>query len=113
MMFLRKYYFLIVILFLSIFSTKMAISGAPVFFAHIDKDIMISVIMQIEQEHSTDGEGKTGLKFIEYKLVDFYHSHVYTSLIGEVSASKSFIEHFKRYVSPYYPSVPTPPPNRC
>jgi hypothetical protein len=92
----------------------MVISGAPVFFAHIDKEIMNSVIMQIELEHSTDGEsGKTALKFTDHKLIDFYQSHVYFSLLGEVTIPKSFIEHFKRYVSPYYPSVPTPPPNHC
>lgn len=113
-MFLRKYSLLIVIAFLSIFSIKMIISGAPVFFSHIDKHIMNSVIMQIEQEHTSDSDsGKTGLKYTDYKLIEFHQIDTYVTILVHFGINNSFIDHSKRYVNPYYPSVPTPPPNLC
>lgn len=110
-MFLRKYRVLIVITFLSIFSAKMVISGAPVFFSHIDKKIMVSVIMQIEAEHSADGDsGKAKVKLFDYKI-DFQHEYVWTSVLHLYGIKNSFIDNFKRYFDPFHPSVPTPPPN--
>lgn len=112
-MFQKKYRLLIVVAFLGIFFAKMLISGAPVFFTHIDKQIMNSVIMQIEAEHSTDGEGsKTKLTLCDYK-VDFQYFHVPLSVHDLYGLSNSFIDHSKRYVDPFHASVPTPPPNRC
>ena len=109
-----KYRVVIVIAFLGIFSAKMVISGAPVFFTQIDKQIMNAVIMQIEQEHSNDGEsGKTGLKYTDYKLVEFHHIDTFITILAHFGINNSFIEHSKRYVDPYHPSVPTPPPNIC
>ena len=55
-MFIRKYRLSIIIAFLAIFSAKMMISGAPLFFNQIDKEIMKAVIMQIEVEHSADSD---------------------------------------------------------
>jgi len=108
----RKYRVFIVIAFLGIFSSKMIISGAPVFFVQFNKQIMNAVIMQIEQEHSSDGEsGKTGLKYTDYKLVEFHHIDTYVTILVHFGIKNSFIEHYKRYVDPYHPSVPTPPPN--
>ena len=104
---------LIVITFLSIFSAKMVISGAPVFFSHIDKQIMNSVIMQIEAEHSADGDaGKAKVKLCDYKI-DFHHDYALTSVLHLYGINNSFIDHFKRYFDPFHPSVPTPPPNFC
>jgi len=112
-MFLRRYRILIVMIFLNVFLAKMIISGAPVFFSHIDKEIMNSVIMQIELEHSADGDaGKTKVKLCDYK-VDFHYDYCFTSILPQIGMSNSFIDHFKRYVDPYHPSVPTPPPNHC
>lgn len=111
-MFLRKYKICIVIAFLGIFSAKMIISGAPVFLLHVDKQIMNAVIMQIEQEHSSDGDsGKTGLKYTDYKLVEFHQIDTFVTVLTHFGITNSFIEHSKRYVDPYHPSVPTPPPN--
>jgi hypothetical protein len=108
----RKYRVFIVIAFLGIFSAKMMISGAPVFFVQFNKQLMNAVIMQIEQEHSNDGEsGKTGLKYTDYKLVEFHHIDTYDTILIHFGINNSFIEHSKRYVDPYHPSVPTPPPN--
>ncbi|TDQ07571.1 hypothetical protein [Pedobacter metabolipauper] len=113
-MFLRKYRIFIFVTFLSIFLAKMIISGAPVFFTHIDKNIMNSVIMQIEHEHSSDGDsGKTGIKFTDYKLIEFYHVDSFETILSHFGISNSFIDHFKRYVDPFHPTVPTPPPNFC
>jgi len=112
-MFLKKYRLLIVIAFLGIFSAKMIISGAPVLFSHIDKEIMNSVIMQIEAEHSSDGEtGKSKLKLCDYKA-DFHYDCRPSVTQHQFAIKNSFIEHSKRYVDPFHPSVPTPPPNHC
>ena len=112
-MFLKKYRLVIVFAFLGIFFSKMLISGAPVFFIHIDKQIMNSVIMQIEAEHSADSEGsKTKLKLCDYK-VDFQSYHAPLSVRDLYGLCNSFIDHSKRYVDPFHASVPTPPPNFC
>ena len=51
---------------------KMIISAAPVFVGHMDKNTIKSVILQLEQEHSSDCDsGKSLLKFIDYKPIDF------------------------------------------
>jgi hypothetical protein len=112
-MFLRKYLILIVISFLSIFSAKMIISAAPVFICHIDKATIKSVIMQLEQEHSEGDSSKDLLKFSEFKVLHLPYQDIYIPLIQSFGISNSFIDHFKRYVDPYHPSVPTPPPNIC
>ena len=112
-MFLRKYKYIIVSAFIFIFMAKMGISGAPVFFTGIDKDIMNAVIMQIELEHDCGKDtGKTTAKFTDLKLVEVNHpifSYEFSS--NHFVLKSSFIEHFKRYVDPYHPTVPTPPPN--
>jgi len=111
-MFISKYRLPIVIGFLSIFFAKMLISGAPVFFNHIDKQIMNAVIMQIEAEHSADGEGgKAKVKLCDYKI-DFQYNNTALSVLDLYGLNNSFIDHSKRYVDPFHPSVPTPPPNR-
>lgn len=112
-MFLRKYKLFIVITFLGLFFAKMVISGAPVFFAHIDKQIMNSVIMQIEAEHNADSDGKVKVKLVEYKMIDFYNAYNFTAVLSQFGISNSFIDHFRRYVDPFHPTVPTPPPNFC
>ena len=112
-MFLRKYRLFIIITFLGIFSAKMMISGAPVFFDHIDKEIMNAVIMQIEVEHSSDGEsGKAKVKLCDFKT-ELYNDYSFAPVSSHCGVSNSFIEHFKRYFDPFHPSVPTPPPNCC
>nr|WP_121269344.1 hypothetical protein [Pedobacter schmidteae] len=112
-MFLRKYRLLIIITFMGIFSAKMIISGAPVFFNHIDKEIMNSVIMQIEAEHSSDGDtGKAKLKLFDFKI-DMHHDYGFAAILNHFGVKSSFLDHFKRYFDPFHPSVPTPPPNYC
>ena len=110
-MFLRKYQLIIVIAFISIFSAKMIISAAPVFICYMDKATIKSVILQLEQEHSEGDCGKDLLKFIDHKLINQHHSYTYVPVLQDSGIKNSFIDHFKRYVDPYHPSVPTPPPN--
>lgn len=112
-MFLRKYRLHIIIAFLGIFSIKMIISGAPVFFNHIDKEIMNSVIMQIEVEHSADGDtGKAKVKLFDYRI-EMHYDHSFSAVLSHFGISNGFLDHFKRYFDPFHPSVPTPPPNYC
>lgn len=110
-MFIRKYRISIIIAFLAIFSAKMMISGAPLFFNQIDKEIMKAVIMQIEVEHSADNDsGKAKVKICDFKI-DLYYDYSFAAVLSIYGINSSFIEHFKRYVDPFHPSVPTPPPN--
>ena len=113
-MFFRKYKYIIVSTFMFIFIAKMGISGAPVFYKSMDKDIMSAVIMQIEQEHDGGKDATNDLtKFSDFKLLELNHpifSYEFSS--SHIVLKSSFIEHFRRYVDPYHPSVPTPPPNQ-
>ncbi|MCX3263909.1 hypothetical protein [Pedobacter agri] len=112
-MVLRKYKYSIVAAFMLIFSAKMIISGAPVFCTSIDKEIMNAVIMQIELEHEGGKDAAKDIaKFSDFKLLELNHpilSYEFSS--SHFILKSSFIEHFKRYVDPYHPTVPTPPPN--
>ena len=111
-MFLRKYRILIVIAFMGIFTAKMVISGAPVFFAHLDKSLMNSVIMQLEVENHGDDAGTKGnVKFADHKLMFHRYDLTYVPVVLDYGVTNSFIDHFRRYVDPYHPQVPTPPPN--
>lgn len=110
-MLLRKYRLLIAIAFMGVFATKMVISGAPIIFSHLDKSLMNAVIMQLEVEHNGDETQKTSLKFVEYKQFFQRFDLSYVALEIDYGVTNSFIEHSRRYVDPYHPSVPTPPPN--
>ena len=108
---LRKYRILLVILFMGIFSAKMVISGAPVFFAHLDRSLMNAVIMQLEQENHGDEGAKDNVKFADHKLMFQRFDLQAIPLMVSIGITNSFVDHSRRYVDPYHPSVPTPPPN--
>lgn len=112
-MFLRKYRLLIIITFLGIFCAKMIISGAPVIFSEIHKESIKSVIMQIEVEHSADGDsGKAKVNLCcDYKMIDHHYTLNFAAILSHFGISTSYVDHFKRHVDPFHPSVPTPPPN--
>lgn len=112
-MFLKKYKYLLVALFMSIFVAKMGISGAPIFFNAVDQEILNNVIMQIELEHGQGKEsGKETNPFSEFKLFGFSDQFSsYEFVVYEGLLLNDFIEHYGRYVDPHHPSVPTPPPN--
>ncbi len=108
---LGKYKLLIMITFMSIFVSKMVISGAPVFLSHFDDEFMVSVIMQLENENNADDQGKSNIKHTEQKLIVHRYDFSILSLAIDYGVPNSFIEHSRRYVDPHHPSVPTPPPN--
>lgn len=109
-MFKKKYQLYVVISFLSIFCAKMLISAAPVFLKHMDKELISSVIMQVELEHGTDGESGKIVKYVDYKIIT--HNYItYVPVVYDFMLNNKFLNHSKRYVDPYHPSVPTPPPN--
>lgn len=113
-MLIQKYRLHIVIIFISIFTAKMFISAAPVFIGQLDKDLITSVILQLEHEHAPEAEtSKDKLKFMEYKPLDPYHASHFIPPLHDFDLSNAFFDHFKRYITSYYPAVPTPPPNFC
>lgn len=111
---LRKFQLHIVILFISIFTAKMVISAAPVFIAHFDKNLINLVILQLEHEHASETDsGKDKVKFIDYKPLEPYLVSITLTPLHDFALSNAFFDHFKRYITSYYPAVPTPPPNCC
>lgn len=90
---------------------KMVISAAPIFYSNLDKGLMNAVIMQLEQENSEDGTSKGNVKFADHKLMFEHFELRCEPYIVKIGIVNSFIDHSRRYVDPYHPSVPTPPPN--
>lgn len=108
-MFRTKHHLFVAIIFLSVFCAKMLISAAPMFLQTMDKELVNSVIMQVELEHGSDNEsGK--MKYVDCKIISHTH-HAYIPVVFDFMLTNSFQKHSKRYVNPYHPSVPTPPPN--
>lgn len=92
-------------LFFSIFFLKMVIATAPIYVSFLDKDHVMSVIMQLEIE------GKTNLGSETTKAICIHRDD--TFLIGAVNESDrtAFLLRNDRDLNSFYPSVPTPPPN--
>mgnify|MGYP000921123505 CR=1 FL=1 len=72
---------------------------------------MTSVIMQLENETHGEENGKSGTKYTDHKLALHKYDYSHVDLDINKGVPNSFIEHSRRYVDPYHPSVPTPPPN--
>jgi hypothetical protein len=100
----------IFLFFMTIFTLKMVVSAIPVFIC-LDKCNIKSILLNLDQEHSSEGDSKDLLKYVDYKSADIHHSYVYIPLLQEFGIKNCCIDHSKRYVNPYHPSVPTPPPN--
>ncbi|WP_432710279.1 hypothetical protein [Pedobacter sp.] len=101
----------IVLAFLGIFLVKMVICVAPVFINQFDKQTINDVIMQVELEHGADTDTGKNFKVADIKLTDYLSTYHYIPLRYHFQVDNSYIEHIKRYVNPYHPMVPTPPPN--
>ncbi len=107
-MLLYKYRLYIVIAFMSIFTMKMAVTVVPV-FAMQDKS---AFVLDLDQEHSSEGDcAKDLLKFKDYRPAEIHYGYAYIPLLQEYGIKNCCIDHSKRYVNPYHPSVPTPPPD--
>ncbi|MGX5687577.1 hypothetical protein [Arcticibacter tournemirensis] len=99
---------IISVLFLSIFVSKMVISVAPLIVAHFDSKTVNAVIMQLEIEHSKPVDGKESCLKEYIALVSYCYailSPVWT--FNPLTVNRGYDKHHQ----PFYPSVPTPPPN--
>ncbi|WP_239495068.1 hypothetical protein [Pedobacter yulinensis] len=73
---------------------------------------MNAVIMQLELEHGNEKDSsKEGVSYLDYKLIDFLSPSMHHAMLRPILLNNSFIDHNRRYVDPYHPTVPTPPPN--
>lgn len=109
-MLLYKYRFYIITFFISIFIMKMVISAMPLIIC-MDKSHEKSYSIDPEQEHPSEEGSKDLLKYPDYKASCVHYSYVFIPLLREFGIRNCYIDHSKRYVNPYHPSVPTPPPN--
>jgi len=109
-MLLYRYRVFIVIAFMSIFASKMVVSAAPAFIC-LEKCSMKQMILDLEQEHGSEGDSKDMLKYTDYRYTDIHCHYIYVPVSLEHGIKNCYIDHSKRYVNPYHPSVPTPPPN--
>lgn len=109
-MLLTKYRLHVVIVLFGIFTAKLLLSAMPACIG-MNKLSLKSFLPELEQEHSAEGEAKDLLKQIDYKIAELHHHYIHIPLLQEYGIANSFIDHSKRYVNPYHPSVPTPPPN--
>jgi pyoverdine/dityrosine biosynthesis protein Dit1 len=107
----KRYKIGVVAAFLSIFFLKMIISVAPVFINQFDRQTMNDVIMQVELEHGADTDTAKNIKVTDIKLIEHHTTDHYVAFRYHLQVKNSYIEHIKRYVNPYHPLVPTPPPN--
>lgn len=100
------------ILFLFVFFVKMGISIAPLLLS-IDKETVSAVIMQLELENSKDtSENAKDLQKVFKKGSEL--NLIYEFAINPLSEESLLKYHFnsKEYTTSFYPSVPTPPPNK-
>ncbi|MET1056802.1 MAG: hypothetical protein ABWY16_15945 [Pedobacter sp.] len=107
---LYSYRLSIFIFFMTIFALKMVVSAVPVFLCH-DNYSYKSIVLDLEEEHDSQGDVKDMLKCTDCRTTDFHYGDVYIPSIQEIGIKNCFIDHSKRYVNHYYSSVPTPPPN--
>ncbi len=99
-------------LFFIIFFMKMVISSIPIFIHNFDRDTLIQVILQLEIENNN---GKSGLGDQAKDLFLKHYGKIptYQSLLAPPAdvVRLNFIPDDDRDICPFYPSVPTPPPN--
>ncbi|HEY9196441.1 MAG TPA: hypothetical protein VIM77_09250 [Mucilaginibacter sp.] len=107
---IRKFKILVVVMFMSVFTIKMAISLAPVFL-YLDSKAVNAVIMQLEQESKAEKDTPDKDTFKEKKVFDEYdiHNISFITFITETKVLHN-LEH-SLYIQVYHPVVPTPPPN--
>ena len=72
---------------------------------------MNDVIMQVEVEHGTENDSGKSVKMLDCKHGTSFHPRLLCLLRYHFYVNNSYIAHFKRYVDPFHPAVPTPPPN--
>lgn len=95
--------------FLFIFMCKLGLAIAPVLIESSDPRTVRQVIMQLEQEHH-ESDAKKDLAGKSYLCIDFFHfsQHRCSDHLPQADLA---IEWVAKHIQPFYPSVPTPPPN--
>jgi len=97
------------ILFITVFFCKMVISIAPIIVAHFDPCSVNAAIMQLEIENETKPTDIKEMSVKEYLTVTSFDLQlVHPVHILQVTSGND--DHAK-HLQPFYPSVPTPPPN--
>lgn len=97
--------------FLFIFFAKMVISTGPLLVKYFDSEKAYAVILQLEIENhakDTDTAKEKGGKEI-YSSSHSLNSALNALQLYNISA---FSLESRRHIQCFYPSVPTPPPNR-
>lgn len=91
-----------------IFTVKMLVAIAPVIF-DFDKKLVNAAIMQLELEGETKDAKDINKTFkTTCDLINSYDLAFSYSLVGEFSNYHYFS---KKFLTLYFPPVPTPPPN--
>ena len=100
----------VVIMFMSIFLMKMAISIAPVFLSLNNKNVS-EVIMQLEHETKTEKDDPEKDAFKDKKFFD--ESLLSLTIYQPFMVETNVLHNLERslYTELYHPVVPTPPPN--
>lgn len=112
-MFLQRYKFIIVAAFISVFVAKIGVVAAPIFYVAVDRNILNAVMQQLELSHEGEkDDAKETLKFLDFKSAEINYPILSFAFIANQKARPcNFWLCFKRYITPYHASVPTPPPN--
>lgn len=85
----------------------MMISIAPVIFS-LDKKLVSAVIMQLELENETKDGAKDFNKAFN-KVNEIKHSFTFNYSLSNIFLDYHYFS--KKYLTLYFPAVPTPPPN--
>lgn len=97
------------VIFLTIFFCKMVISIAPFIVAHFDSKSVNAAIMQLEIEN----HGKT-LDVKESQVKEYLSVTTHSQFVTHpvlLFDSSSGNNDLAKHLQPFYPPVPTPPPN--
>jgi len=97
------------ILFLTIFFSKMVISIAPIIIAHFDPCSVNAVIMQLEIENDAKPTDIKEMSVKEYLTVTSYSVPLVNPVL--ILTTMTGNDDHAKHLQPFYPSVPTPPPN--
>lgn len=97
--------------FLFIFFVKMLISITPLIASHIDSKTVNAVIMQLEIEsHSSKQADQTKDTLTKGEWLSGFFKFNFTQPYKLVSF-RNYIAIQDYAIQPFYPTVPTPPPN--
>lgn len=90
----------------------MVISSVPIFVNNFDRDTLMQVVLQLEIENN-NGKSASGDQAKDLFLKHYSKMAVYQQLLVPPAdvVRLDFVTDDERDICPFYPSVPTPPPN--